>query len=389
MTLDTMEMCGGDMSVTAIETLCCRDDAFGHSSQLDQLFLEAMRENYLLQWERQPFVRWLGERAGFGPDQLQEYADIFRIPPLFVGTMKQHPFNTVPESEIVLTLTSSGTAGQKTRTFMDRASLARLERLSRAVFKAAGYQSDIPAHLFIFNYDPSHAADVGTAWSAEQKAALTPALSKQWTILWDEQKQAFDFDPRRWAEALLAVPPDQPVRLIGFPAFIYRCVLELCNLNPAFRVHPQSFVICGGGWKNHQGEVLTHRDFAGFLERSIGLPAKNVRDIFGMAEHGIPYAACAEGRHHLPVYGRLAVVDPLSLRPLALGEEGLLQLLTPFNTAQSNLSVLATDLAVLADNCPCGLAGSYIASIRRGGVRKYKGCAIAAQEILNRAGGQS
>jgi hypothetical protein len=86
----------------------------------------------------------------------------------------------------------------------------------------------------------------------------------------------------------------------------------------------------------------------------------------------------------VPIFGRLAVLDPLTMQPLPHGREGLLQLLTPYNTAHANLSVLATDLAVLAENCSCGLKGSYLASIRRGGVRKHKGCAIAAQEILDR-----
>jgi hypothetical protein len=79
------------------------------------------------------------------------------------------------------------------------------------------------------------------------------------------------------------------------------------------------------------------------------------------------------------------VRDPLSMKIMKPGEEGLLQLLTPFNTAQANLSVLSTDLCTLSENCECGMPGTYIASIRRGGIRKHKGCAIAAQEILNRS----
>jgi phenylacetate-coenzyme A ligase PaaK-like adenylate-forming protein len=121
------------------------------------------------------------------------------------------------------------------------------------------------------------------------------------------------------------------------------------------------------------------------LEEKIGLPAENVRDTYGMAEHGIPYAACKKGFHHMPIYGRLLVRDPLSMKVLAPGQEGLLQLITPFNTAQSNLSVLSTDLCILKEDCPCGMPGLYISSIRRGGIRKHKGCAIAAQEILNRS----
>jgi hypothetical protein len=103
-----------------------------------------------------------------------------------------------------------------------------------------------------------------------------------------------------------------------------------------------------------------------------------------MAEHGVPYGACSQGHHHVPACSRLAVVDPLTLKPLGLGREGLLLLLSPWNSALPNQAILSTDVAVLEENCPCGLAGTYIASVRRGGTHKHKGCAIAAQEILDR-----
>ncbi|NLA63181.1 MAG: hypothetical protein GX857_08190 [Bacteroidales bacterium] len=45
---------------------------------------------------------------------------------------------------------------------------------------------------------------------------------------------------------------------------------------------------------------------------------------------------------------------------------------------------MATDLAVVKENCPCGLEGDYVASIRRGGISKHRGCAIAAQELLDK-----
>ena len=214
---------------------------------------------------------------------------------------------------------------------------------------------------------------------------MAPAIAKYWTIEWNEQKGEFDFDIEKWVKKIIELPSGDAVRFVGFPAFIFRFVQELIKTKPGFKVHPDSFVIAGGGWKNHSGETMTHTDFASYLEKSIGLPIENVRDTYGMAEHGIPYAACKKGFHHVPVYGRLLTIDPLSMKILPLGKEGLLQLLTPFNTAQSNLSVLSTDLCILKDNCACGLPGVYISSIRRGGLRKHKGCAIAAQEILNKS----
>ncbi|MCX6258145.1 MAG: acyl-protein synthetase LuxE [Bacteroidia bacterium] len=373
------------MNFPNIDKLCKESKAFGFSQENDQVFFEAMEENYLFQYWKQPYIRFLSDRSGFNPSEMRKYEDVFRIPPLFVGTMKIHAFKSVADEQIIMTLTSSGTAGQKTQTFFDAPSLERLEKLSGFVFNEMGMVSSKPVHYFVFNYDRGKASDVGTAWSAEQKTKMAPAIAKYWTIEWNKQKEEFDFDIDKWVNKMLEVPTGDAVRLVGFPAFIFRFVNELIKVKPGFRVHPDSFVIAGGGWKNHAGETMTHKDFALYLEKNIGLPAENVRDTYGMAEHGIPYAACKKGFHHVPIYGRLMVRNPLGMKILPPGEEGLLQLITPFNTAQSNLSVLSTDLCILKENCTCGMPGLFISSIRRGGIRKHKGCAIAAQEILNKS----
>jgi len=373
-------------SFPSIETLCRTPEPFPPHNGQDRLFAEAMRENYAFQYQAHPFVRALADREGFSPDRLRLPADVFRIPPLFVGTMKINRFCSVPEQDIALTLTSSGTRGQKTQLLMDRSSLERLNVLADNVFKAIGFKDPRPAHALVFGYDRGEAAELGTSWSDEQVMRLTPTLSEHWLIRRHPTAGEFRFDARAAADLLIELSlTGQPIRMLGFPAFMHEAVEQVHKIKPNLRVHSGSFVVAGGGWKNHIGVPLTHARFAAYLEKALGLPAANVRDTFGMAEHGVPYAACRLGRHHVPVYARVRAVDPLTLRPLADGREGLLHLLTPYNIAQPNCSVLSTDLAAIGRDCDCGLPGVYLSSIRRGGLTLHKGCALAAQEILDRA----
>jgi hypothetical protein len=368
----------------AVDALCALEDAFVFSSEGDSLFTKALFENYRHQYEKNPFLRFLAARVGFSLERAEASGDLYGIPPLFVGTLKLHRFCSVPDEKIVLTLTSSGTSGQKTQLLLDAPSLARLGALSRSVFRGLGFESVEPVHYLLFGYEREHAGAVGTSWSTEQKMACAPAKTSSWLIRWNDASQEFEFDAVAAARRIAELAADAPLRFLGFPAFMYRAVEELRKIAPGLRVDPRSFVIAGGGWKNHAGVPLSHEAFARFLEESLGLPRENVRDVFGMAEHGVPYGACRYGHHHVPVFGRLSVRDPRTLEVLPPGVEGLLHLLTPYNTAQPNCSLLATDVARLEEDCPCGLPGTYIASVRRGGTSKHKGCAIAAQEILDR-----
>ena len=368
-----------------IEALCSLPDAFTQAPELNRLFLDAMRENFTRQYEKQSYIRFLSDKSALLPDDLKDPADVFRLPHLFVGILKVHRFCSVEDSEIVLVLTSSGTAGQKTQLLFDAPSLQRLQTLSKTVFRDLAFTSDLPAHYLIFGYDRRHAKEVGTSWSDEQIQAQAPTRSEHWLIPWDDKRGEYLFDAVQTARLLIDLAPEGPIRLLGFPAFMHQMIEEVRKLKPGLKVHPASFIVAGGGWKNHAGTPMTQIEFARYVEAAIGLPSGNVRDVFGMAEHGIPYGACSAGHHHVPAFGRLLVRDPLSLKPLPRGREGLLHLYTPYNTAQPNLSILSTDLAVLQEGCPCGLPGDYIASIRRGGTRKHKGCAIQAQEILDRS----
>lgn len=371
---------------SAIEKLCELDKPFLRSKERDQLFIEAVRENYAFQIAKQSFIKYMSEQKKISIENINTIDDLHKIPPLFVGIMKIHQFCNFPENEIAMVLTSSGTKGQKTQSFFDAASLKRLSTMALACFKDAGWTSDIPAHFFVMGYDISEEKNLGTSWSNNQLLSTSPAKSVNWTILKNKAGE-FEFDYSYWAKKVIELAEDAPIRFTGFPAFMFQLSQEIARIKPGFKAKPGSFITAGGGWKNHKGTPMKHADFAKAMNENMGIAVDSIRDIFGMAEHGIPYCSCSAGNYHVPVYARLLIRDPLSLEVLSDGQEGLMNLITPYNMAQPNLSVLATDLAVLKENCPCGMPGKYISSIRRGGISKNRGCAIAAQELLDKSQG--
>lgn len=369
---------------TKINELCSQIESFDLNTTSEKLFIDAMIENYSFQLENQSYIKYLYDKSNIDINSIKSIDDIFNIPPLFVETMKYHGFCSVKPEDIHMTLKSSGTGGQKTQSFFDKDSTTRLETLSYNTFKKMGYTSSKPVHYFVMAYDIRKASDVGTSWSDNFVMSLAPSKSTHWLIEWDEKKKTYYFDEKKWARKFIELSSDAPVRLLGFPAYMYKLLEEVKKLSTSVSVHEDSFIVAGGGWKNHLGKSMTLNEFSNYIESTIKLPSQNIGDTYGMAEHGVPYCSCPYGHYHIPIYSRLIVRDPLTMKIQPTYKEGLLQLFTPYNTAQPNLSVLSKDVVTIGENCPCGIDGLYIKSISRGGLKKHKGCSIAAQEILNK-----
>lgn len=126
------------METSSVDKLCELNDPYTNNPERDALFVEAVKENYAFQLEKQPFIRYLANHHHFHIDRIKTIADIADIPPLFVGIMKIHTFCNFEEKDIEMVLTSSGTKGQKTQSFFDAASLNRLSSLALKCFHACG-----------------------------------------------------------------------------------------------------------------------------------------------------------------------------------------------------------------------------------------------------------
>ena len=141
-------------------------------------------------------------------------------------------------------------------------------------------------------------------------------------------------------------------------------------------------MLTGGGWKTSETEAIDKDVFIAEVEEALGIPCGNVRDGYGLVEHGIAYIECQEHRFHVPAFARAYAREVGTLEVLADGETGFLQLVTPYLRAMPNLSILTSDLAAIGRDCPCGRSTAYLSLRGRAGVRKNKGCAITAAQLL-------
>jgi phenylacetate-coenzyme A ligase PaaK-like adenylate-forming protein len=359
--------------------------AFEYSPRTSRAFCAAMRSALEFQGKRAPVLKALYKAEGFSPASVKGEKDIVSIPFIFVSALKERDLTTLPYSKIALELKSSGTSGQRSRMQLDKGSLMRVRRMAWKVFEGLGLTDLQRPHDYIcFTYDPAVAKDLGTAWTDKLLAGFTKQGEIFYTFRWSREKKDFYFDIDGAVAAMKRFEDAQSlVRLVGFPAFALKLTGEFKKRYGRYpRLNPESSVVTGGGWKTLADEAMDKKVYRRVLADNLGVPVDNVRDLFGMVEHGVPYVDCRLGNFHIPNYGRVIARHPGTLEPLGYGRKGLLQFITPYLTSYPSLSVLSSDFGLVRERCSCGLKGPVLEIHGRAGVTKLKGCAISAATML-------
>lgn len=371
--------------MTAIDRLVEIGDLFDLKPTHDALFVEAMREACAWHLERSEAYRNLAIKRGFTLQELQGIDDLPKVPHVFVNAFKAHEIRSVPPEEVVQTFTSSGTSGQKSQIMFDQPSLDRGLRMVDRVFDAMGLRRpDMLVNYILFAYDPEEARQVGTAYTDDHLTTLTRKGKVYHALRWNPDKREFEFRPAEcYARLLEYAAEGLPVRLLGFPAFLHRLVQYHRESSPEpLALGPDSFVLTGGGWKTSEDSAIDKERFVAEVSAVLGIPPGNIRDGYGLVEHGIAYIECEQHRFHVPAFARAYAREVGTLEVLPDGEVGFLQLLTPYMRSMPTLSLLTSDLARVDHDCPCGRNTATIRLAGRAGIRKNKGCAITAAQLL-------
>lgn len=372
------------MLKSSVDTLCADKRSFSYGAFYDNLFFKAMKESFSFHFANQPFYRRYCELAGFTPDDLKSYKDLARLPFIFVNVFKERKLLSIKDEEVQMIITSSGTGGRKSYMYLDNISLRRIIKIIYNIYDDFRmFSRSQKANYLCFTYDPSYAKDVGTAFSDKLLATLTLINKIYYAIEFDKKIKDFKLNKAKTIETLKQYVKEKlPLRILGFPAFLYEIIKETEKQNLRFNFGKKSFVISGGGWKTLQEKEIPKGEFRALVQERLGIPKENVRDLYGLVEHGVPYSECEHGNMHVSNYSRVIIRDPESLEVLKENQTGLIQLQTPYINTIPAISILTSDMGFLSHDCPCGRHTPVLNLAGRGGVRKHKGCAITALDAL-------
>lgn len=309
------------------------------------------------------------DAMGVVPDSVRSYKDIPFLP---VRLFKELELKSVEDDEIVKTMTSSGTTGQRvSKIFLDRTTSANQQKTMVKIVNDYTGSNRMP--MIILDC-PSVVKD-RAMFSARGAGILGFSIfgSKRIYALDDEMKLNVD-ELRSFLEA----NKGKTILLFGFTfmvwQYFYKELVRLKKQGVEFDLS-DGVLIHGGGWKKLVNEAVSPQEFHDMLHDVCGLD--RIHDYYGMVEQtGCIYMQCECGHLHASIFSDVIVRDPHDFRECEVGERGLLQVVSTIPESYPGHSLLTEDEGIILgeDDCPCGRKGKYFKILGRIKNAELRGC---------------
>ena len=336
------------------------------AAQKQPLLLDAL--NALSDWHAQhcpPYANMRQRLFGTAPATRRE-----DLPWLPVRLFKTQDLVSSARSDIIKTLSSSGTTGQAvSRIYLDRETALRQTRVLTAIMASFLGKQRLPMVII----DSADLLKDRSRFNARAAGILG------FSVFGRQHHYCLDADLNLQIDALqafLAQHRGTPILAFGFTFVVWQRLLQaVIAQGRKLDFGPGSTLIHGGGWKRLQDQQVGNAHFKALLREHLGL--ERIYNYYGMVEQvGSIFMECEHGHLHAPVFADVIVRDPITLEPLPPGREGALQVLSTLPVSYPGHSLLTEDLGVLhgEDDCPCGRLGRHFSVLGRLPQAELRGC---------------
>lgn len=294
------------------------------------------------------------------------------IPFLPVRLFKELELKSVPDEQIVKTMTSSGTSGQKvSKIYLDKTTASNQQKTMVKIVSSFTGSERMP--MIIIDC-PSVIKD-RNMFSARGAGILG------FSIFGSKKIYALKDDMTLDVEAItsfLEKFKGERILLFGFTFMVWQCFYkELLRLKGQGITLDLSgsVLIHGGGWKKLVSEAVSPEDFKKSLNDICGI--ERVHDYYGMVEQtGCIYMQCECGHLHASVFSDVIIRDPKDFSECKIGDKGIIQVVSTIPESYPGHSLLTEDEGVVLgiDDCPCGRKGKYFNVIGRIQKAEIRGC---------------
>ena len=299
----------------------------------------------------------------------QDFKSIEALPFLPVRLFKHERLLSVPQSEVVKTMTSSGTSGGSvSQIFLDKQTSAmQVKVLSRIIGEFIG-----PRRL------PMLVIDCRATVANRQKFSARTAGILGFSMFGQDVEFALDDNMSLNVERVsqfTAKHASQPILLFGFTFIVWQHFLCCLESNKKHIPLENGVLIHGGGWKQLQSQAVDPQEFKQRLKGTTGI--SHIHNYYGMVEQtGSIFMECEHDHLHASAWSDVIIRDPLKFNPVPPGQAGLIQLLSVIPRSYPGHSLLSEDEGVLhgIDDCPCGRHGAYFKVLGRIQNAETRGC---------------
>jgi hypothetical protein len=310
------------------------------------------------------------------PAHFQTADTLAHLPYLPVGAFKTNPpLALVDANEIKRTLTSSATTGQvPSRVVLDAETAKRMTKGVTTIIRdfigparRPYLVIDTPENLNTQRQLGARGAAIQGLGSFATEMICCLHLDQKGNTSLDLEK-LFDC-ATRWREA--------EVLAYGFTYIIWTHLVRPLQLQGITLDIPNVRVLHSGGWKRLEREAVTKDVFIEGVASVFGCSPDRVIDFYGMVENvGVVYPDCERGNKHVPAFAEVVVRNPLTLEPVAVGQQGLVQVCSVLPTSFPGFLVLTDDMAEIIDynECPCGRRGTSFRFAGRVPKAEVRGC---------------
>ncbi len=281
-----------------------------------------------------PYKRIIDGACG-GPKRLDALADIPYLP---VSLFKTQELKSVPDEDVRVTLTSSGTTGQAvSRIFLDKDASANQQRaLANSLMHVLG-KKRLPMLVIdtdaVFK-DPKRMSARGAGVLGIMRYGRDHCFA-----LDGEEQPNFDA-----VATFVKNHKGQPFFIFGFTFMVW------INFYEQFKDFgldlSQATLIHSGGWKKMVERSVDNQTFRAAMGKAFGLT--QIYNFYGMVEQiGSIFLEGPGGLLYPPNFADVIIRDPITWKPAPLGETGIIQTLSLLPVSYPGHSLLTEDMGAI------------------------------------------
>jgi hypothetical protein len=318
--------------------------------------------------------------AAFGGKKAARATCLEEVPFLPVTMFKQHELRSVPQSEVIKTLTSSGTTGQAvSRIYVDRPTGRSMEHALVKIMQHFLGKDRLPMVIL----DHKNVIKDRASFSARGAGILGMAQFGRLPFYALQDDLSLDLDGLR---EYLSKAGTTRVFLFGFTFMVWQGLVEALEKSGEKLHLPEAVLVHSGGWKKLQDQAVSAEEFRRRLEAVTGI--RTALNFYGMVEQvGGVFMENALHYLHASVFSNILIRDPLTLAPLPHGQKGLVQVISVLPGSYPGHSILTEDMGIIhgEDQAGAGMPGRYFEILGRVPRAELRGCSDTAAPALRPA----